>query len=322
MPIIPSTYNRPPWYQFNGHLQTLWPGIFREIKDFQYERYRLELEDGDFLDLDWKKNDSEDLIIIAHGLEGHSERPYVMGLAKLASSAGWDILAWNCRSCSGEMNRLPKMYYHGDTADQLSVLDYARGVKPYKRIVLTGFSMGGAIVLKTLGKHAQELPAEVVGGLAYSVPCDLSKSAESLDWKKNRLYKKRFLNKLATKFKAKNDQFPGMIDVSKIEDVDQWIDFDEWFSAPMNGFRDAAEFYYNGSCKNWLDGVQVPTLLMTAHNDPIIPQACIPVEQIKAHDHVHLMMSQQGGHVGFMEPGTSVSHMELAGMAFLNEHLA
>jgi predicted alpha/beta-fold hydrolase len=106
MPIIRnSSYKKAPFFQFNGHLQTIIPGIFRKVKNVNYQRERLELEDQDFLDLDWINNESQSLVLLSHGLEGNSDRQYIKGAAKLFSRNGWDVLAWNCRSCSGEMNR-------------------------------------------------------------------------------------------------------------------------------------------------------------------------------------------------------------------------
>ena len=117
MPVIPhSSYPGPPAYLRNGHLQTVVPSVFRKVKGVDYERERLELPDGDFLDLDWLDSRSKRLLIVTHGLEGDSHRHYVKGTAKLFSAAGWDVLAWNCRSCSGEMNRAFRLYNHGEMA--------------------------------------------------------------------------------------------------------------------------------------------------------------------------------------------------------------
>ena len=125
MPIIKnSTYPNPPFYQFNGHLQTIIPGIFRKVKGVNYDRERLELSDGDFLDLDWIRKGNKNIVLLSHGLEGDSDRQYILGAAKYFSQNGWDVLAWNCRSCSGEMNRNPRLYHHGDIEDIGTVVNH------------------------------------------------------------------------------------------------------------------------------------------------------------------------------------------------------
>ena len=135
--------------------------MFRKIPLPIYERERLELKDGDFVDLDWFRNNTDKLIILTHGLEGSSERHYVKETAKLFYENGWEALAWNCRSCSGEMNRKLRMYNHGDIEDISEVISYANAKKNYKSIVLAGYSMGGNISMKYLGVKAGNAPKNI-----------------------------------------------------------------------------------------------------------------------------------------------------------------
>ena len=208
MPIIhKSSYTSPPFYQFNGHLQTILPGMFRKV-EIQYERERLTLSDGDFVDLDWHVHNNQRLALLSHGLEGNSERPYIKGMAKLFAEHGWDVLAWNCRSCSGEMNRNFRLYNHGEIGDFGEVIQHINRTKRYDQIALIGFSMGGSITLKYLGIHGKEIPDNIAKAVAFSTPCDLKSGAEILDEPQNKIYRNRFLKKLKIKLEAKAAQFP------------------------------------------------------------------------------------------------------------------
>ena len=197
MPLIPSDYQNRPFYLFNAHLETIVPSIFRKVAG-GYLRERLELPDGDFVDLDWMSLQRKILVIISHGLEGNSERHYSKGMARYFFHRGWDALAWNCRGCSGEMNRLPRFYHHGATEDLSAVVDHAIQ-KGYTNISLVGFSMGGSMSLKYLGEQKDKLNSQVKSAVVFSVPCHLGASAQALDQPENRFYLNRFLKKLEKK---------------------------------------------------------------------------------------------------------------------------
>ncbi|MFN7116143.1 MAG: YheT family hydrolase [Saprospiraceae bacterium] len=300
MPVLhTSSYRNPPLYQFNGHMQTIFPGTFRKIEGFQYERERLVLSDGDFVDLDWLETGSKKLVILSHGLEGNSERHYIKGMAKLFSENGWDILAWNCRSCSGEMNRAFRLYSHGEIGDFGEVIHHALKTKHYEKVALVGFSMGGSITLKYLGVHGKNVPDAIKYGVAFSTPCDVKAASETLNKPSNRLYYKRFLKKLKVKLEQKAVVFPDKIDLTKLENIKVWRDFDEYFSAPLCGCPDAEGFYQQSSAKYYMSGITVPTLLVNAQNDPILAPECFPTDICEKHPFVHLEMPKQGGHVGF-----------------------
>ncbi|MCC6413714.1 MAG: alpha/beta fold hydrolase [Saprospiraceae bacterium] len=305
MPFIErSSFPAAPFWQYNGHLQTLVPGIMRRVEGIEYNRERIETPDGDFLDLDWIVSGHPRLLIITHGLEGNSTRQYVMGAAKLFSQNGYDVLAWNCRSCSGEMNRAFRMYHHGDTDDISAVVNHALGTGRYNKVVMTGFSMGANITLKYLGTQGEKLPSAIKAAAVFSAPCDLRSGAEVLDRWDNSIYRRRFLKALAGKMHAKSEQYPGRIDVSKLPQVKRWRDFDEWFSAPVCGYRNADDFYTQASARHFIEGLRIPTLLANAANDPILTPECMPHELARKHDFFHFEMPAEGGHCGFQTRGT------------------
>lgn len=301
MPILTSsTYPGPPFLQFNGHLQTIFPAIFRNVKNVVYERERITLSDGDFIDLDWIDNKSKKLVFLAHGLEGNSERHYIKGMAKAFDSLKYDVLAWNSRSCSGEMNKAMRLYNHGEIGDIHEVIQHALSLKDYEEVILIGFSMGGNIILKYLGVHKNTIPKSIKKAIAFSSPTDLVTSVKLLDEPQSRFYKKRFLKKLKEKIRVKANQFPDVIDFDNFAKIKSWRDFDDFFTVPLNGFKDADDFYFQGSARNFMTGTTIPTLIVNALNDPIITPECSPKELCKDHKYLVLETPSTGGHVGFM----------------------
>jgi hypothetical protein len=321
MPLLRTSHPfRRPVFLPNGHFETIYPALFRKINDLTYERERIETPDGDFLDLDWVDKGSRSLVVLTHGLEGDSSRQYVKGMAKIFAAKGWDVLAWNCRSCSGEMNRSLRMYHHGEIEDLDFVIQKALKTKDFERVALIGFSMGGNINMKYLGVKGKEKPAPVKCAVAFSSPTDLKAGAEVLDHPSNMIYRRRFLHYLSLKMEQKNRQYPGVIDVSKLRNIKVWKDFDEYFSAPLNGFVNADDFYRQASAKNFIAGITVPTLLVQAKNDPILPPACYPVELCEQHPKVYLEMPDHGGHCGFLQRKSPFAWSEERAWAFVERH--
>jgi predicted alpha/beta-fold hydrolase len=316
MPLIPSAYPGPPTYQYNGHLQTVIPSLVRKVQGVVYQRERLVLQDGDFVDLDWLENGKERLVILTHGLEGDSNRQYIRGTAKLFAEHNYDVLAWNCRSCSGEMNKAFRLYNHGEIGDLGEVIAHALQRKRYSEVVLVGYSMGGNITLKYLGVQGSQLPAVIRGGIAISAPTDLGASAKLLDLPSNRFYRNRFMRKLVVKISQKATLFPGRLDMSRLKDVRQWRDFDDFFSAPVNNYRDATDFYTQASAVHFMPGITVPTLLLNAQNDPLLSPECSPAWLAESHAHLFLETPRTGGHVGFQMIRDAHTYAERRALSF------
>ena len=319
MPLIRSTYPGPPVHQYNGHLQTILPSLTRRVTGVTYERERLTLSDGDFVDLDWIDNDQDRLVILTHGLEGDSNRQYIRGTAKLFAQNNYDVLAWNCRSCSGEMNRAFRLYNHGEIGDLGEVIHHSLRTKRYDEIMLVGYSMGGNITLKYLGVQANQLPDCIKGGVAISSPVDLGASAVLLDRPANRFYRNRFMKKLVVKLSQKADRFPGRLDMTKLHQVKQWRDFDEFFSAPVNSYRNAEDFYTQASAVNFMSSITVPTLLLNAQNDPLLSPECSPGWLAETHQHLFLETPRNGGHVGFQVARDLYTYAERRALAFAQD---
>ena len=176
-----------------GHVETILPYFFRTVKGINSTRERVDTPDGDFIDIDWVHvPKSKKLLILSHGLEGKSDQAYILGMAKYFSQRGWNICAWNYRSCSGEINRLPRFYHSGDVNDLDFVVRHALKVKTIDNVSLVGFSLGGNITLKYLGDFANRLPNEINSSCVFSVPCHLSTGAQTIGQKSIKFTNKIF----------------------------------------------------------------------------------------------------------------------------------
>ena len=321
MPLVETSNYKAPIHLRNGHVSTIIPSLFKKANDPGYERERLELEDGDFLDIDWLKvPDSEKAVVISHGLEGSSSRYYVINAAKYFHQHGWNVLAWNYRSCSGTMNRNLRLYHHGVTDDLGAIVNHAIN-NNYSNVALLGYSMGGSTTLKYLGEQNTEVNPLIKAAAVFSVPCNLWNSAEMLLKRSNLIYKRRFLNKLKKKVIAKADQYPEDLDISNIENLNTFHELDTRFTAPLHGFKDAYDFYQTSTCDRVIENIKVPALIVNALNDPLLGQKCYPVELAKSHHYVFLEMPKTGGHVGFPLPGNQHSWSEIRALEFINQHI-
>lgn len=317
MPIINSKYHRRPWYFFNGHFETIIPSLFYQIDDIGYEPERLELPDGDFLDLNWVKNDSRRLLVLSHGLEGSADRHYIKRPAQYFSELGWDILAWNNRSCSGEMNRLPRFYHHGATEDIAAVID--RGLSEgYDEVVLMGFSMGAGMQQKYLGERDPD--QRIIGAISFSVPCNVQNSAEMLKIGANKIYENRFISKLKEKILKKSELIEMPVDLDVIKKVKNFKELDEAFTLKVHPeYEDANDFYTRITSDQFLPNIKIPLLIVNALNDPMLGEPCYPTELAEKSKNIFLEMPKKGGHVGFTMPKGQWSYMELASNWFMDE---
>jgi predicted alpha/beta-fold hydrolase len=301
MPIIARSSYRPPFLLRNGHLQTVLPSLFRKVSGNLYERERIDTPDDDFLDLDWARIGSSRIAILSHGLEGNSRRHYMVGMARMLNRSGWDALAWNYRSCSGEPNCRLRMYHNGSIDDLDHVTAHALKTGRYGTAALIGFSLGGNLTLVYLGTKGAELDARIRKAVVFSVPCDLKASALELARPMNRIYMNQFLRSLHGKIRAKMALLPGQIDDNGYERIKNFKDFDDRYTAPIHGFRDAEDYWTRCSSGQFIPGIRIPALIVNALDDPFLAGDCYPVREATESMFVHLEQPRSGGHVGFMQ---------------------
>lgn len=313
---IPSY--RPHWMFRNGHFATIWSGLVRRVDGLEQERERLELEDGDFMDLDWSNasTPTRKVVILLHGLEGDGQRPYMTGSAKIFNCNGYDACAVNFRGCSGETNRLYRSYHSGATEDLEAVINHILELDKYSEIYIKGFSLGGNMALKYAGE-GRTIPKEVKGIVGISVPCDLHSSLVELLKPKNMLYARRFRKHLVQKLRAKQKQFLDLLPESDLCRIRTLKDFDDIYTSRAHGFSDALDYYRQCSCGQFLGGIQIPVLILNARNDSFLGPSCYPVEAAHVNGKIHLEMPFYGGHVGFYGSGRHY-YSEIRAINFLN----
>jgi predicted alpha/beta-fold hydrolase len=301
MPIILSEVPISPKWLPNGHFQSIYPALFRKVTGIKYYREKIVTPDDDFLDLDWSYTNltvKKGLVILSHGLEGNSTRQYILGMVKILNAAGYDCLAWNFRGCGGQMNRTARFYHSGATEDLELVVNHAL-TKDYHKIYLFGFSLGGNLTLKFLGEPDRNVDARISKALVFSVPMDLKACSLAIIEPRNRIYMHRFLNSLNPKVKSKAALFPDVIKVMNKGIVRTLYDFDHHYTAPIHGFRSADHYYEECSSMHFVKGIKIPTMIVNAKNDPIVPFESLPLAEIGRHQWVQLLATTDGGHCGF-----------------------
>jgi len=319
MPHLPDSPYRPPFLLRSAHLQTIYPALYRRVSGVAYTRERLELPDGDFLDLDWSRIGADRAAVLCHGLESGSRATYVRGMVRALNGMGWDVAALNFRGCSGIPNRLLRSYHSGETGDLAAVVGHVLAGGHYRDLALVGFSLGGNVVLKYLGENPAAVPPAVRVAAAVSVPCDLAGSAARLAAWSNRLYLRRFMRLLKRKIAWKAELFPERVRVGDFAMVSTFQEFDDRYTAPVHGFADAADYWTRASCRQFLPGIRIPTLLLSAADDPFLSPSCFPVVEAAASRWLELETPRWGGHVGFIQPGRDTYYHELRVAAFLRE---
>lgn len=324
MPTLSCLYAPPPGFD-NGHVQTIFPSLFRKEVPLRQQHIRISTPDDDFLDLDVslpitayrEEQDhaagngngremsvthepaSDKVVIISHGLEGNSRRKYVKGMARAFNEDGCDVIAWNQPGCGNSLPRVPRIYHMGETRDLRCVINYALD-RGYTHIGLVGFSMGGNQILRFAGEAGTEINPEVKGLAVFSVPCDLPGSVRVLNKRGNRMYMFYFMRTLHPKIRDMHHRFPGVFNIDGLSGMFTFPEFDGRFTAPLNGFTSAAAYYAQASSLPFLNNLAIPSLLVNAADDPFLSEDCYPYATAEENPNLFLKVPTAGGHVGFV----------------------
>lgn len=323
--MTPTAGFRPAWWLPGAHAQTLGARFLRSSRGVELERERVELPDGDFIDLDWVRRvgpipapASGPLVLVLHGLEGSARSGYALEIYRVLLHLGIGAVGMNFRSCSGEPNRLARLYHSGDTGDLAHVVTRLARRHRDRSLGAVGFSIGGNVLLKYLGETGgvaasrgeplrrpgnpvpQASVSMIGAAAAISVPFDLAAGAEYLEGGFSRFYRWYLVRRLRRKIRAKIGLLDGCLDLDRVFAARTFREFDDAATATLHGFQGVDDYYRRSSSGPYLDRVTVPTLIIHAENDPFLPRDAIPHARARANPHLTMRVTQQGGHVGFV----------------------
>ncbi|QHS11167.1 hydrolase [Sinimarinibacterium sp. NLF-5-8] len=299
--VIDSTFEPHPWLR-GPHAQTLVPSLLRPLPKLAIRYQRLELPDGDFVDLGWSGDENAARIaVLVHGLTGGFESKYLRGTAQQLIARGWQVVMIQLRG-GGEPNRRVRCYHHGDTADLRYLWHWLAQHYPRAQLAAAGWSLGANVVLKALGEEGDDAP--VVAAAAGCAPFELETCANKMRHGSARLYQNHLLGGLKKMVKRKHavTPLPARLPLQNVLKAKDFFEFDNAFTAPLNGFKDAQDYYARAQCLRYLNQIARPTLIVNARDDPFMTPTMLPgAEQLSPF--VTLEVAQRGGHVGFMSAG-------------------
>lgn len=298
-----KSHFKPAWWLHNSHLQTIWPALCNKLRGIDetntdLKRERIELPDGDFIDLDWMgKERLGPTVLILHGFEGSIHSHYAKGMLKSIYKMGWRGVFMHFRGCSGVPNRLPRGYHSGETNDVAYIIDRILDREPNTTIAVVGYSLGGNVLLKWLGECGSSNPLSAA--VAISVPYQLDRVAFRVQRGFSRFYQWYLLKCARQRLLSKPHYIPPIINLDSLARAYTVTDFDSHYTVPLHGFSSVEEYYSKTSCRQYLKSITVPTLLLHAKDDPFMTEDAIP--------HLHelspsvlLEVTDSGGHVGFV----------------------
>src|SRR5713101_209949 len=239
-------------------------------------------------------------LVLVHGLEGSSESAYMLGIAERAFLAGWNAVRLNQRNCGGTESLTPTLYHSGRSNDFRAVLSELIERDHLPEIFFGGYSMGGNLVLKMAGEMASGAPKELRGVAVVCPSLDLAACVDALGLPRNFLYEARFVNGLKARMRRKVKLYPGKYDISGLPRVRTVREFDDVMTARYCGFRDAADYYARSSAARVVGAIRVPTLVVTAQDDPFVPYEGFSAPALTETTHITLAAPKHGGHCAFI----------------------
>lgn len=295
----------PAWWLPSPHGQTIGARLVRRSSGVRLVRERLDTPDGDFLDLDWAPHPgggNRPLVVLFHGLEGSARSGYAFSAYRQAHARGLDAVGLNFRSCSGELNRGLRLYHSGETSDPRWILARLAERFPDRPMAAVGFSLGGNALLKLLGEDGAEVPVQAA--CAVSVPFCLGAGAQLLESGLGPLYVRALLRPLQRKIRLRAAELRPHIDLGAALRATSFRAFDDAATAPLHGFADADDYYRRCSSAAFIPEIRVPTLVLHSRDDPFLPASAIPEAEFAANPVVEAVLTDRGGHAGFVSGTT------------------
>jgi hypothetical protein len=240
-------------------------------------------------------------LLALHGLEGSTEAHYMLGLADKAYAAGFNVVLLNQRNCGGTENLSNGLYHSGLSNDPAAVMEELADLDGLRAIAVVGYSLGGNLALRLAGAHGPRGPADALTSVcAVSPTMDLARCVDALERPSNVVYELNFVRNLRRRMRRKARALPGRFDLRQLTGVRTVRDFDEAFTAPHHGFRDAADYYHRASSLRVIQNIEVPTLILSSQDDPFVPPEQFQDSAVTANPAVTVMVTRYGGHCGFL----------------------
>jgi len=297
---------KAPFGLKNPHLQTLFSTFFRKPISLTFTIETFELNDGDFIECYWHQHkplekEKKPIMVLFHGLEGSFNSPYIQGMIKKASDNGYDCVVMHFRNCAGKENRLPRSYHSGETKDAKAWITHLHSLYPTRDIFVVGYSLGGNVLLKLLGEWKALSP--IKKAISISAPMSLEISANTLNSGSSKIYQKHLLKFLKASLLQKYQQHNMEKIIGKKEEEINTIktlwEFDEIYTAPVHGFKNAKDYYTQSSAKQYLKNIITPTLIIHALDDPFMSSQILP-KKAELSPSITLDIQKNGGHLGFI----------------------
>ena len=322
---MPNSF-RAAWWLPGPHIMTMWGKFFRKrlLSDVRIDR--LTTPDGDEVAVASASNSNAGpVLLLLHGLEGGLHSHYAAGIWAGAAQRGWQPRQLLFRTCDGRVNQARRTYHSGETTDLDFAIERLIEEDTNRPIGLVGVSLGGNVMLKWLGEKGDAVPAQVRAAVAVSTPYDLARSSRAIDSGFARLYQWNFLRSLKRKARLKLAQYPDVCLPEDLDSVTTMWQFDDRFTAPLHGFRDAADYYARSSSIGYLDRIRRPTLLLSARDDPFHTIDVLhDAERIAgSNSFLEVEFHERGGHVGFVSgpPWRPAYYVEERIVSFLSPYL-
>ena len=289
----------------NAHAMTLagalWPRPTPRLPRGQVRLFEVEAGTQLLAKCHWQERPREcPTLVMVHGLEGSSESSYMRGLAEMAFGAGFNAVRLNQRNCGGSERLTPMLYNSGLSGDYRAVLFELIERDQLPELFFAGYSMGGNLVMKMAGELGAEAPAELRGVCGVCPTINLAACVNALEAPGNRLYEWNFVLGLKGRLWRKRKIFPGRFSFAGLDSVKTVRAFDDVVTAPSFGFRDAAEYYERSSAIRVAERIAVPTLILTAKDDPFVPFAPFRAAAVTGNARIEVMAPEFGGHCSFI----------------------
>lgn len=291
---------KPAWWLSSPHLQTLWPVFCKKRYKLDLKTERVELDDGDFIDLYWSKKPSNAIVLVLHGLEGSLNSHYANSLMYRLEQSGFRPVFMYFRGCSGSMNRLPRSYHSGETGDLACIVNHIKSISGRTPVAVVGFSLGGNVLLKWLGETGSANPVEKA--VAVSVPFNLHDAASRLQQGFSKVYRDYLLRSLRKTYTRKFSRMSSPLNIN-VRQLKSFWEYDDKVTAPLHGFAGVQDYYDQSSCRQYLKHIQTPTRIIHSLDDPFMYESTPPDKAEISHA-IDLLLTPYGGHVGFVSGTT------------------